>query len=35
MSTGFWIGAGVAVVVLVGVGGVVLLRRRSTVGERE
>jgi peptide/nickel transport system substrate-binding protein len=35
VSTGFWVGAGIAVVVLVGVGGVVLLRRRSTVGERE
>ena len=34
-STGFWVGAGIAVLVLVGVGGVVLLRRRSTVGERE
>ena len=34
-GSGFWIGAGVAVVVLAGVGGVVLMRRRSTVGERE
>ena len=35
VSTGFWVGAGVAAVALVGVGGVVLLRRRASVGERE
>lgn len=35
VSAGFWIGAGVAVIALAGVGGVVLLRRRSSVGERE
>jgi peptide/nickel transport system substrate-binding protein len=35
VSTGFWVGAGIAVVVLIGVGGVVMVRRRSTVGERE
>jgi peptide/nickel transport system substrate-binding protein len=34
-STGFWVGAGVAAVVLIGVGGVVMVRRRSTVSERE
>ena len=35
VSTGFWVGAGIAALVLVGVGGVVMLRRRSTAGERE
>ncbi len=35
VGTGFWVGAGIAVVVLIGVGGVVMVRRRSTVGERE
>ncbi|RYP82315.1 ABC transporter substrate-binding protein [Nocardioides guangzhouensis] len=34
-SNGFWIGVGAAAVVLIGVGGVVMLRRRATVGERE
>ena len=34
-STGFWIGAGVVALVLVGAGGIVFMRRRSTVSERE
>ena len=34
-STGFWVGAGIAALVLIGAGGVVMLRRRSTAGERE
>jgi len=35
VGTGFMVGAGVAVVALLGIGGFVLMRRRSSVGERE
>ena len=35
VSTGVWVAAGAAVVALLGVGGVVALRRRASAGERE
>jgi peptide/nickel transport system substrate-binding protein len=35
VGTGFLVGAGVVVVGLLGIGGVVMMRRRSSVGERE
>jgi peptide/nickel transport system substrate-binding protein len=35
VGTGFFVGAGVVVVALLGIGGVVMMRRRSSVGERE
>ena len=35
IGTGFLVGAGVVVVGLLGIGGVVMMRRRSSVGERE
>ncbi len=35
IGTGFLVGAGIVVVGLLGIGGVVMMRRRSSVGERE
>ena len=35
ISTGFLVGGGAALVLLLGAGGVVAMRRRGTVGDRE